>query len=61
VQDKDGQQLIFGNDNSSVMVYNNQDSFKRRSLNINVIEHSEQVLALDGAADLPNRNKVPQL
>lgn len=61
VQEKEVQQLIFGNDNSSVLVYNNQDSQKRKSLNINMIKQSELALGFDASADLPNRNKVPSL
>lgn len=30
--------MLFGNDNSSVLLYNNQDSNRRKSLNINLLK-----------------------
>lgn len=36
--EKEVSKMIFGNDNSSVLVYNNQDSNTRKSLNINLLK-----------------------
>ena len=52
--------MIFGNDNSSVRVYNNQDEARGKSLNIARVQ-TEIGPAFDGSADLPHRNRVPEL